>query len=264
MITSDIADNFFPALRSTAAALSTPKSQVSPRDMLAVMMSESGVRANAHNNGPPGAPYEKQYHASGIIQFMPATLTGLGWHFGHERFRQLSATEQLTWALAYYKPYRGHLGSVGGLYTATFLPALVARAGDPAFVLTARDGPLPWAFTPNAVFDANHDYKITVGELESAVARNCRGPRWMELVGRLGGLPYVEPEEGLDLGTTMGLQEALHRLGFDCGPTDGIPGPRTRAAVLAFQKEHSPPLVVDGIYGPRTRHELLLAFATSA
>jgi hypothetical protein len=83
---------------------------------------------------------------------------------------------------------------VGGLYTATFLPALVAHAGDPNFVLTAKAGVLPWAYGPNAAFDANRDLRITVGELELAVARNCVGARWDELVARLTADVPTVPE----------------------------------------------------------------------
>ncbi len=262
--TTDISDDFFPELQRVAAELSTPTSEVKPRDMMAVMMSESGVYAKAHNNGPPGAPYEKQYHASGLIQFMPFILVGLGYRYGHERFRTLTATEQLPWVLAYYEPHRGHLHTVGGLYCATFLPSLVSHAAEPAFVLTARGGPLGWAYAPNAGFDANHDYAITVGELEAAVARSCKGRRWAELLSRLDGGPVVEEPFGTDLSTTAGLQNALHRLGFDVGKVDGIPGPKTRGGVLAFQKEHSPPLVVDGVYGPKTRAQLEMALLTTA
>lgn len=260
LYTSDLDDAFFRRLEEVADEL-----QARPLDLLKCWKSESDVRATAHNNGPPGAPYEKQYHASGIFQAMPATLIGLGWSQGHEGFRMLSATKQLEWALRYYRPYRGKLVSVGAVYTATFLPALIGRAGDPNFVLTARNGPLPWAFGPNAVFDRNGDLAITVGELEDAVSRSCVGKRWAELVSRLTGedeRPFVD-SESFDLGTTLGLQTALARLGYDAGPADGYGGPKTRAGVQAFQKDH-PPLKVDGLYGPRTRSALAIALATAA
>lgn len=51
------------------------------------------------------------------------------------------------------------------------------------------------------------------------------------------------------------VQEWLNDLGYDAGPTDGIAGPRTRAAVSAFQKAND--LVVDGIAGPATRAALI-------
>jgi|GEM_PF-2597019 len=249
-LTSDIDDAFFPRLQEIADEV-----VARPRDLLSVWYSESGVRAAAHN--PHG-------HASGIFQVMPATLMGLGWSKGHEAYRKLTATEQLEWALRYYRAYRGSLVSIGAVYTATFLPVFVKRAGDPSFVLCAQNGPLGWAYGPNAVFDKNKDFKITVGELEAAVARNCVGPRWAELVARLEGKWDGEDlvEAGFDLRTTIGLQRALSRLGHDPGPIDGIPGAKTAAAVLAFQKARG--LVADGIYGPITRATLELALQTSA
>ena len=260
MHTNDIDDAFFPRLEEVADDV-----LARPGDLLRCWYSESGMRAAAHNDGPPGAPYEKQYHASGIFQAMPATLVGLGWGKDHAAYRRLTATQQLEWALRYYRPYRGKLVSVGACYTATFLPALIGNAGNPDFVLTAKNGALPWAYAPNAVFDRNGDLAITVGELEDAVRRNCVGLRWAELLARLDGAAVVdEPAsvEPFDLGTTFGMQRALARLGHDPGKVDGIPGARTRAALAAFQAARG--LKVDGIYGPRSREALSIALATAA
>ncbi len=46
------------------------------------------------------------------------------------------------------------------------------------------------------------------------------------------------------------LQTLLTAAGFSPGPIDGIFGPRTRAAVLAFQKSKN--ITQDGIVGPET------------
>jgi hypothetical protein len=46
------------------------------------------------------------------------------------------------------------------------------------------------------------------------------------------------------------LQEALNKLGFDCGKGDGVYGTHTQAAVKGFQKAKK--LTVDGIVGKRT------------
>jgi hypothetical protein len=53
-----------------------------------------------------------------------------------------------------------------------------------------------------------------------------------------------------------GVQFRLNALGFGCGKVDGINGPRTRNAVIAFQRAY-PPLGVDGIPGPRTQTKLV-------
>lgn len=262
--TKDLDGLFFAKLDEIAIDI-----DAKPLDMASVMFSESGCKADAWNDNPKDLPPEKRWNASGLIQFMPATLPGLGWSAGHAAFRRLSATQQLDYVRRYYAPHRGYLGTVGGLYTATFLPALVAHAGDRNFVLTARKGPLPWAYAPNASFDANGDLAITVGELEDAVARNARGPRWAEIVARLEGREYAGDDTtpatdmGIDLRTTLGIQQALEKLGFAPGAIDGLPGPRTRAAVAAFQSFVGG-LDVDGIVGPKTRSAMEIELQTRA
>jgi len=53
------------------------------------------------------------------------------------------------------------------------------------------------------------------------------------------------------------LQQKLNALRFPCGREDGIYGPATIAAVIAFQKSHN--IVHDGIVGPETITSLDLA-----
>ncbi len=223
-----------------------------PLDMLGVWMSESGVRADAHN--PHG-------NASGLNQLMPQTARGLGWDKTDttlSMYRHLSATAQLPWVEKYYTPYKGRLRSRGHAYVATFLPKYIAEGTLllPDTVLAGREGPLGWAYEANAVFDANHDYKITFQELVDAIDRNCRGPRWTEIVARAKGLPLspVPKPHSFDLRTVLGLQEALSRLGFYKGPIDAIPGRMTRFAIAQFQDIHG--LVSDAIPGPLTRAAL--------
>lgn len=194
-LTKDITDDFFPALCKAAAELSTEDSIVNPRDMMCVMKSESDVRSTAHNDNPKSLPPEQRYNASGLIQFMPQTLKNLGWRQGHAAFRQMTPTQQMWWVKKYYEPYKGHLHTIGGLYVATFLPALISHADNRDYVLTAKGGQLSWAYGPNAGFDANKDFKITVGELEDMVTKSCKGARWEQLDARLAGyLKSLEPE----------------------------------------------------------------------
>ncbi|HOV69743.1 MAG TPA: peptidoglycan-binding domain-containing protein [Clostridia bacterium] len=51
------------------------------------------------------------------------------------------------------------------------------------------------------------------------------------------------------------LQSILNRKDFDCGAVDGIFGPKTLAAVKAFQAAEN--ITVDGIVGPVTWSRLL-------
>ena len=51
-----------------------------------------------------------------------------------------------------------------------------------------------------------------------------------------------------------GLQVALRRHGYDPGPIDGVVGPKTKAAVSAFQ--HRAGIHADGLAGPQTRVRL--------
>lgn len=58
------------------------------------------------------------------------------------------------------------------------------------------------------------------------------------------------------------IQQALKAAGFDPGPIDGIKGPKTLAAIRAFQKARG--LVVDGIVGPKTTAALRGSGGSSA
>jgi peptidoglycan hydrolase-like protein with peptidoglycan-binding domain len=58
------------------------------------------------------------------------------------------------------------------------------------------------------------------------------------------------------------LQERIARLGYDVGETDAIYGPRTAAAVIAFQQHNN--LAQDGVVGPATWCALLSDAAVTA
>jgi len=63
-----------------------------------------------------------------------------------------------------------------------------------------------------------------------------------------------------DVTTPRGVQGSLMRLGYDPGPIDGDAGPRTRAAVVAFQDATG--LRPDGVVGRLTRAALLVALTS--
>jgi hypothetical protein len=86
-------------------------------------------------------------------------------------------------------------------------------------------------------------------------------PNWRKLRLRVGD---TEDEYILDLGCVdppdevTGVQARLNDLGFDCGPEDGELGPRTRAALEAFQEEQG--LDVTGEPDEATRDKLRTIF----
>lgn len=245
--TSDLPDEFFANLVDVCHRL-----ECRPADLAACWMSESEVRPTAHN--PAG-------HAAGIFQVMPSTLRGLGYADGWEQYLKLSPVEQLRWAEKYYAPHTGKLVSPGACYLATFLPALMAHADQPLFVLCARSGPFPWAYAGNyKAFDPNGYGHITVEDLTIRVNKVTRGPRWMEIAERIMSAqkaretdPDIVVHHALDLTSVRDQQTALDQLGYPC-VSDGAWGPESRVACSSFQYDRM--LHVDGVCGPITQAEM--------
>jgi peptidoglycan hydrolase-like protein with peptidoglycan-binding domain len=66
----------------------------------------------------------------------------------------------------------------------------------------------------------------------------------------------------INLEELSGVQDALSKLGYAMGNVDGIDGPKTQAAVRAFQAHAS--IGIDGIVGPVTRQALVDELAAKA
>lgn len=102
-----------------------------------------------------------------------------------------------------------------------------------------------------AAMYANHYYTGVVGTAEDRIAA------YTSFV--LQGAAFVEDALAVAdgapaLATVEEIQERLTELGYDPGPLDGDDGPRTQAAVKAFQTDHG--LVADGKVGPLTKRAL--------
>jgi hypothetical protein len=167
---SYLSDDFFSQLKAVCTRLNCV-----PEDLLGVMESESGVQPWSQNaNGK----------ATGLIQFMPEILKGLGWSAGPDAFKLLNAEQQLPYVESFYRPYIGKLSSPGRLYQATFLPATLTGT-DETSIIAAPNGPHADAFHWNQTLDTNRDGVITVGDLTARINNVRQGQRWAALVSRL-------------------------------------------------------------------------------
>lgn len=102
-----------------------------PEDLLAVMVSESGLNPSA---------FEQKYKGSGLVGFMPDTLKGLGFKGDWHDFASLSGEEQLDWLRKLIRNYTAANGgrpldSAGRYYTAILWPVALklpgVQRGDP-------------------------------------------------------------------------------------------------------------------------------------
>jgi hypothetical protein len=151
-----------------------------PEDLLAVMSFESGLSPAAHNrNGD----------ASGLIQFMPDTLKGLGYKGDHNSFRQLDATDQLDYVDKYVHNQAAFSGgsfkSAAQYYVANLWPVALklpgVKAEDPNTVIidsnpTTQKYPgvslraEANAYRANKGLDLDGDGKITYGDIQRVMA----------------------------------------------------------------------------------------------
>ena len=186
-----------------------------PLDLIAVTFNESGCKTTAHNrNG----------NASGLWQFMPATLRGLGWDprdcdAGLAEFRKLDHLGQWMWFRRFFRSHAGKLVSRAACYTCTFVPADLALAADENAVLiddgrAPRNTPRRASFyPPNKGFDRRGDGRIIVSDLTDAINRAARGPRAEDLFARIQAemaeAAVSAPPSIVDVALSGGLRKAI-------------------------------------------------------
>jgi Transglycosylase SLT domain/Putative peptidoglycan binding domain len=81
-----------------------------------------------------------------------------------------------------------------------------------------------------------------------------RTGRYVVFASVLAALVAASPSEARLAPHVAGAQVALRAHGLYQGPIDGLLGPRTRHAVLTFQRRQG--IAVDGVVGPQTRARL--------
>lgn len=207
--------------------------------LLAVMLSESGVHADAVNHANPTAG------ACGLIQFMPNICAGLlgldpktQAQTARTRVLAMNAEQQLDLVEKFFAPFaRFILDSPARFYQATFLPATLGRGSAFGTVITgSRQGdPFPFAYPPNIGFDIQLDAHrkiirdgngspvrkgfITVGDLQQRIeiVERESPAYWEELQGRAvdaGASPGGGPGIGAVAVGVVGVVLAAAAAGF--------------------------------------------------
>lgn len=137
---------------------------------------------------------------------------------------------------------RRHRVRLGGPARIPLRVTLRDRAGRPhahcAYKLVVGDEVLTGTTVEGGLVDVQVPAGQATATLELTIAPGVVST-WSLQIG------HLDP-----IDTTSGLQGRLKNLGHDPGPIDGLLGPKTEAAVRAFQAAHG--LTVDGVAGPRT------------
>lgn len=168
---------------------------LSPEDLLAVMYFESGLNPSIHSS---------KGEAAGLIQFMPDTLKGLGFHGDLKDFRRVDAIDQLDYVSKYMhnqaKFNGGGFKSLTQYYVANFWPVALKLPGvqqeDPRTVIVDSNPTTQRypgvslsieraAYKANSVLDHDHDGKITYGDLQTTMQGVKKSPEYQNAVAKL-------------------------------------------------------------------------------
>jgi hypothetical protein len=177
--TSDWTDADVAAYRTFTRALGVPLDVP-----LRVWAFESDNRATAHN----AAAFD-----SGIFQLIPSSARSLGYPISDDpelaKFRAMSVKEQLAWALKFYGPHRGKIGTQTRFHIATWLPAWLvdpnANVDDPTFRLAGKTGPYASQYEATKfAFDREGKGYVTPADMQGAEDR-AYGPRTRALWARI-------------------------------------------------------------------------------
>jgi hypothetical protein len=137
------------------------KLDINPDWLMVVMLSESGLNSKIVNS----------IGATGLIQFMPTTMVGLGTN--QLALTSMSNVQQLDYVYKYFAPYKFFLDSGYKLYLVTFFPAALKYSNNDNYVFEYLAGGLSAGLIAhqNSGFDINKDGKITIAEYKQYLVK---------------------------------------------------------------------------------------------
>ena len=126
-----------------------------------------------------------------------------------------------------------------------FCPSRKITIGEVSYIVNRL---VEKSLIPTSVFDVNPfqaGWAANGGEVTEASSTAVSNPN----AGNDACVP--QDNSSLVINSTLDIQQFLSNNGFNPGPIDGQSGPKTKNAIIAFQKENG--LLADGIAGNKTK-----------
>ena len=126
-----------------------------------------------------------------------------------------------------------------------FCPSRKITIGEVSYIVNRL---IEKSLVPTSVFDANPfqaGWAANGGEVTEASSTAVSNPN----AGNDACVP--QDNSSLVINSTLDIQQFLSNNGFNPGPIDGQSGPKTKNAIISFQKENG--LLADGIAGNKTK-----------
>ena len=179
-------------------------------------------------------------------------LRGIGWEPGWRWGREVTLPAEFPYDLSGYDNRRSmREWKEVGVRTAYDRPLSAADVEASLIVPSGHEGPKFLVYDNFEVimrWNQSEFYALSVGHLADRLAGAS---------GLMNPPPDNAPRMTRD--DVIPLQEKLNERGFEAGPADGIPGPRTRAAIRRFQKEQG--MIADGFASQEVLDRLSLQVA---
>ena len=126
-----------------------------------------------------------------------------------------------------------------------FCPSRKISIGEASYIIDKLVGK---SLISTNLFDSspfNNAWKPSGGEVQNAADTAVSNPN----AGNDACVP--KDNSGITINSTLDVQQFLSNNGFNPGPVDGQSGPKTKAAIKAFQQKTG--LYVDGVVGNKTK-----------